>query len=288
MRPGSASAVFAVLAFAWTATAAAETLVVGPGERFAKPSQAARAAKAGDTVLIRKGVYVDVATWDAERLTIRGEEGSEKTVIRFDESIGRIAGGKGLWVVNARDCTIEGVGFEGAKCPDNNAAGLWIGAPTGTTTVVRCRFTRNQNGILTSARPDAEIRLDGCVFRENGFGDGYTHNIYVGRIRKLTCVRIVSDHCNRGHLLKSRAEATEIVDSVFDDGDDGVSSYLVDCPNGGKVRLVGCRLVQSPKATNGKMVAIGEEGAYPDTDFVNERNVFEDRRGSGSEVVLKK
>lgn len=74
MRPGFASAVFAVLAFAWTA--AAETLVVGPGERFAKPSQAARAAKAGDTVLILKGVYVDVATWDTERLTIRGEEGA--------------------------------------------------------------------------------------------------------------------------------------------------------------------------------------------------------------------
>ena len=38
----------------------AETLLVGCGEKYEKPSQAARVAKDGDTILIKKGVYIDV------------------------------------------------------------------------------------------------------------------------------------------------------------------------------------------------------------------------------------
>ena len=78
----------------------------------------------------------------------------------------------------------------------------------------------------------------------------------------------------RGHNLKSRARETEILNSVFDDGKDGVSSYLVNCPNGGKVSMKNCRLVQSPMASNSIMVSIGEEGAYPDTVFNNIGNKF--------------
>jgi hypothetical protein len=98
----------------------------------------------------------------------------------------------------------------------------------------------------------------------------------------------VSDHAVKGHDLKSRARETVIVNSVFDDGDDGEASYLVNCPNGGRVRMTGCRLVQSPKASNGVMVAIGEEGAYDETEFWSERNSFENRRrDGGQEVVLR-
>jgi hypothetical protein len=36
------------------------------------------------------------------------------------------------------------------------------------------------------------------------------------------------------------------------------------------------------------MVSIGEEGAYPGTEFDDDMNEFENRRHSGTEVVLKK
>ena len=278
----------AAAAAAAVMSASAATLTVGRGEKYEKPSQAAKAAKDGDTIVIKKGVYVDVASWNASKLTIKGADGADKTVVRYSDSIERIAAGKALWVVNGSGCTVEGVAFVGAKCPDNNAAGLWIGAKDGKTTVSKCKFTKNQNGILTSAQPEAEILIRECTFRNNGNGDGYSHNIYVGKVKKLTCEKIVSDHCNKGHNLKSRALATEIVDSVFDDGDDGVSSYIVNCPNGGKVRMSNCRLVQSPTASNGVMVSIGEEGAYPGTDFDDDMNEFDNRRSSGTEVVLKK
>lgn len=269
-------------------TAPAETLTVGRGEKYEKPSQAAKAAKDGDTIVIKKGIYVDVASWNAANLTIKGEEGAAKTIIRYSDKIERIAAGKALWVINGKDCKVEGVTFEGAKCPDKNAAGLWIGPAEGKTTVVKCAFKKNENGILSSAQPNAEIQIDECTFKDNGNGNGLSHNIYIGKVKKLTCNKIVSDHCNKGHNLKSRALATEIVDSVFDDGDDGTSSYLVNCPNGGKVRMANCKLVQAETASNGVMVSIGEEGAYPGTDFDDDMNEFENRRHSGTEVVIKK
>lgn len=282
------SCVLAV-AFAIAAGSAfSETLTVGRGEKYEKPSQAAKAAKDGDTIIIKKGVYVDCASWNASNLTIKGAEGAAKTIIRYSDSMKRIAAGKALWVVGGSNCTVEGVTFEGAKCPDNNAAGLWIGAASGTTKVVDCVFKKNQNGILSSAQPEAEIAIVGCTFRENGNGDGYSHNIYIGKVKKLTCSKITSDHCNLGHCLKSRALETVIEESVFDDGDDGISSYLVNCPNGGKVRMSSCKLVQSATASNGVMVSIGEEGAYPGTEFDDDMNEFENRRHGGTEVVLKK
>ena len=275
-------------AFAAMMSVSADTLTVGRGEKYEKPSQAAKVAKDGDTIVLKKGVYVDVASWNANKLTIKGADGADKTIIRYSDSMERIAAGKALWVINGSDCKVEGVSFEGARCPDNNAAGLWIGAKSGKTTVDKCKFTKNQNGILTSAQPEAEILINECTLKNNGNGDGYSHNIYVGKVKKLTCTKIVSDHCNLGHNLKSRALATDIIDSVFDDGDDGISSYLVNCPNGGKVKMSGCKLVQSETASNGVMVSIGEEGAYPGTDFDDDMNEFENRRHAGTEVVLKK
>ena len=71
--------------------------------------------------------------------------------------------------------------------------------------------------------------------RPNGNGDGYSHNIYVG-----------------------------------------------------KVKMSGCKLVQSETASNGVMVAIGEEGAYDETEFWSENNTFVNKREEGGqEVVLR-
>ena len=64
---------FAATAFAQDpATGAAPRgLRVGPGEAFAKPSDAARAARDGDTVVIEAGEWKgDVCVWRANDLTI--------------------------------------------------------------------------------------------------------------------------------------------------------------------------------------------------------------------------
>ena len=267
------------LAMATVATGA--ELNVGPGAAFGKPSEAAKVAKDGDTVRIAAGVWRgDVCIWRANNLTILGE-GPDKTIL---DAEGRTAAGKGLWVVQGTNVTIRGVTLRGAACRDRNGAGIRHEAD-GALMVSECRFEDNEDGFLSGVATNAVLTFERCVFRGGGFGDGYSHNIYVGRAKKLIFRDCVSDHAREGHALKSRALETVIERCVFDDGDDGRCSYLVNCPNGGHVSISGCRFVQSPVAPNGTMVSVGEEGAYPDSylDIATD-NVFENRRASGTKV----
>ena len=262
--------------------AAGRELRVGPGEAFAKPSNAARAARDGDTVHIAEGEWRgDVCVWKANDLTILGA-GADATVL---DAEGRAAAGKGLWVVQGTNVTIQGMTLRGAACPDRNGAGIRHEAD-GALFVMDCRFENNENGVLSGVATNAVLTFERCVFRDNGAGDGYSHNLYVGRAKKLVFRDCLSDHAREGHALKSRALETVVENCVFDDGNDGRSSYLVDCPNGGRVRIDGCRFVQSPVAPNGTMVSVGEEGAYPDSllDLDRSRNAFENRRASSTEV----
>ena len=262
-------------------SAAPRVLRVGPGEAFARPSDAARAARDGDTVLIAAGTYRgDVCVWRANDLRILGA-GADATVL---EAEGRAAAGKGLWVVQGTNVAIRGVSLRGAACPDRNGAGIRHEAD-GALAIADCRFERNENGFLSGVATNAVLTFERCVFRDNGAGDGYSHNVYVGRAGKLVFRDCISDHAREGHALKSRALATVVENSVFDDGDDGRCSYLVDCPDGGRVRIAGCRFVQSPVAPNGTMVSVGEESVRPGSvlDLAPD-NRFENRRSNGTEV----
>ena len=189
---------FATTAFAQDPATAPRELRVGPGEAFAKPSDAARAARDGDTVVIEAGEWKgDVCVWRANDLTILGA-GADATVL---DAEGRAAAGKGLWVVQGTNVAIRGVTLRGAACPDRNGAGIRHEAD-GALTVTDCR-----------------------------------------------------------------------------------SSYLVDCPNGGRVRIAGCRFVQSPVAPNGTMVSVGEEGGLHPGSVLDQRdNRFENRRANGTEI----
>ena len=276
--------VFLAAISAAASTVFSATIKVGPNESCKRPSAAARMAQDGDTIVIAAGEYKgDVCAWRANNLIIRGA-GIGKTVLDAD---GRICMGKGLWVICGANIKIEGITFKGAKCPDRNGSGIRLDA-NGDLTIKSCSFEGNENGILTGAFPDSTVTVDKCVFYKNGHGDGYSHNLYIGAIKKLVFKNSSSSHALKGHNLKSRAHETVILNSVFDDGQDGTSSYLVNCPNGGKVLMKGCKLVQSPAASNGIMVSIGEEGAYPDTKFENKANKFRNLRPQGGqEVVLK-
>ena len=277
--------VFLAAISAAASTVFSATIKVGPNEACKRPSAAARMAQDGDTIVIAAGEYKgDVCAWRANNLIIRGA-GIGKTVLDAD---GRICMGKGLWVICGANIKIEGITFKGAKCPDKNGSGIRLDA-NGDLTIKACSFEGNENGILTGVFPEATVTVDKCVFYKNGHGDGYSHNLYIGKIKKRVFKNSSSSHALMGHNLKSRALETVILNSVFDDGQDGTSSYLVNCPNGGKVTMKGCTLVQSPAASNGIMVAIGEEGAYPDTKFENKGNKFRNLRPQGGEeVVLKK
>lgn len=298
MKKTSTVLVSAVLfgqAFVWDAQAA-RTLHVGADKEYKSPSQAINAAQAGDTILIAEGVWSNDTVYcpKTPNVTIRGA-GIGKTVIdgtAFNAPSSaqggpHLAGWKGLWVVTGTGWTIEGVTFRNAHVPADagaNGAGLRYEAD-GDVTIRNCSFTDCQNGILCGRLPNATMTIENCVFRANGNhadrwgGDeGYTHNLYIGEIKELVFRNSVSDHAWRGHDLKSRAHKTTIEDSIFDDGHDGRSSYLVNCPNGGVITIRGCRFVQSETASNRVMISIGEEGPYPHTTLTESDNTFKDYR----------
>jgi hypothetical protein len=234
---------------------AAETLRVGPGERFATPSAAARAARDADTVLIAPGTYRDCAVWRAAGLTIAAMPGGAV------EITGPVCGDKALFVTVGPRISITGIGFRGATSTAGNGAGIRMeGADL---TVRNARFIDNQNGILTSANiPQGRLLIEDSLFRANGaLLRECAHGLYAGRLALVTIRRSRFEDTRICHHVKSRAARTEILDSVIADGDDRLASYLVDIPNGGDLLLRNSELRKGPRAENTEAaVVIGAEG----------------------------
>lgn len=252
------------------AGAMAEILLVGPAERLRLPSEAARIASPGDTIRIAPGTYTDCATWRAGHITIEAAPGGEVVIT------GPVCGRKGLFVTAAAGITIRGLTFRGAVSIDGNAAG--IRAEGGDLTIFASRFEDNQNGILTSHLPGARLLVEDSVFLRNGARvHECAHGLYAGHIAALVVRRSRFEGTRVCHHLKSRAELTELTDTVIEDGPAGTSSYLVDIPNGGDLLMRGNRLSKGPHTGNAlAAVMIGAEGVtHPTSRLVIEGNAFE-------------
>ena len=191
--------------------------------------RAAAVARDGDTVEIAGGDYHgDVAVWRANRLRIVGL--APRPHLFGD---GRDAEGKGIWVVRGDDTVIENVEISGAQVVDRNGAAIRL---EGRNLVLRDAYLHdNENGLLTGAKADSEVTIEHCELARNGNGDGFTHNLYVGAIAKLTVTCSYLHHAVAGHNLKSRAAISVVSDSRLADEADGRASYEADFPNGGDV-----------------------------------------------------
>jgi len=235
-------------------TAPGRVLQVGPGRTYAVPSAAAAVAQAGDVIKIDGGDYRgDVASWTVNNLTICGM-GSRARLF----ANGNNARGKGLWVVSGANITIDNIEFRDTTVPDQNGAGIRA-EHTGDLRITNSGFYDNENGILANAG-SATITIENSEFARNGRGDGYTHNIYVNQIDRLTVNSSYFHEAKVGHNLKSRARESIIQNSYFMDGASGTSSYLADFPNGGRVYLRGNLFHKGPNAQNNNAIAYGLEG----------------------------
>ena len=265
---------FSALLLALTLPLTAAELHVGAGHPYATPSAAARVAKDGDTIRIHAGTYRgDVCVWRTNRLKLIGD-GADKTIL---DSEGKVCQGKGIWILQGKETEVSGITFTGAKCPDKNGAGIRLEG--NGLTVKACTFRENENGILCGALPECEVTIEGSTFERNGAGDGYSHNLYIGMIKRLTFTRNSTHHANIGHALKSRALENIIRHNRFDDGTDGKSSYLLDLPNGGKAVVTDNYFRQSPLASNAKIYSFGEEKPlHPVQDLKMDRNTLIDLR----------
>ncbi len=227
---------------------------IGPSRAIKTIAKAASLAKANTIIEVDAGEYAgDVAVWTQDNLTLRAVGGRVKLV-----ASGAAAEGKGIWVVRSGQMTIEGFDFVGARVPDHNGAGIRF--EQGFLRVRDCTFTHNENGILTSNQPDAQLEIENSEFGFNGYGDGLSHNLYVGEIARLTVRGSYFHHAKGGHLLKSRAETNHIVYNRLTDETGGSASYELDLPNGGIAYVVGNIIQQSSQTKHRRIISYGAEG----------------------------
>lgn len=271
--------------------ALAATLEVGPGKPYAAPCAAIAAAQPNDTITIdAAGSYVgDVCGITKSGLTIKGVGGRPKI-----DAGGKIAESKGTWVVHANDITIENVELFGAHSAngsspsDQNGAGI---RGQGTNLTVRgCYIHDNDNGILGGGITEGvgDVTIENTEFSHNGFGDGYSHNVYVNHVAKLVFRFNYSHDVAEGHLLKSRAD-TNVVAYNRLTGEGGTDSYEIDLPNGGIAYVIGNVVQQGKTSHNPGIIAFGEEGPHangtPDHLFVINNTVVNEL-GKGTFVLV--
>ncbi|MEA2698695.1 MAG: hypothetical protein QOI66_2966 [Myxococcales bacterium] len=257
--------------FGASAAQAAATLAVGPGKMYAAPCAAFAAASDGDIVQIdAAGNYAgDVCSIARNNLAIRGVGGGRAHI----DAAGKNAGGKGTWVITGNNTTVENIEFSGATVVDQNGAGI---RQEGTNLTIRnCFFHDNDDGILVSPNTASDVLIERSEFGHNGFGDGFSHNMYIGKVHKFTLQFSYTHHAKIGHNVKTRANENHILYNRIMDEVDGTSSYSVDVSYGGTTFLIGNLIQQGLHTDNPTIVAYGAEGiSNAGTDLYVVGNTF--------------
>lgn len=236
----------------------ASTYKVGSTREYKSPNALylANVLQDGDTIEIDAETYTGIpslAVWQKNDLLIKGIGG----LVKLDAD-GQSIWSKAIWVLAGNNITVEGIEFFGAKVPDKNGAGIRLDG-TGMT-VKKCFFHDNENGILTSNPNAGDILIEYSEFANNGYGDGQSHNLYIGRVNTLTFRFNYSHHTIIGHNIKSRANENYILYNRIMDEESGNSSRLIDLSYGGFSIVMGNLLMQGNNAPNNNMVGYGLEG----------------------------
>lgn len=236
-------------------TAAGRVLNVGAGQTYAVPSAAAAVARDGDVIRIAAADYRgDVATWRNNNLTICGVGGRARLF-----ADGNSAGGKAIWVVSGSNVTVDSIEFRNARVTSRNGAGIRA-EHGGWLRVRNSGFFDNENGILTHNTAGTSLIIEGSEFARSLVIGGLGHNLYVGKIDRLSVTGSHFHEANVGHNLKTRARESVVENSYFMDGPTGTSSYLADFAEGGRVVLRGNLFHKGPNAQNPSAISYGSEG----------------------------
>jgi hypothetical protein len=234
---------------------------VGPLRTYTNCTQVAPLVQDGDTVEIDDATFVNQnqVAWTKNNLLIRGAGANYAKLVAGADLLAN-TNGKGIFVVSGANVEIERIEFSSAKVIDNNGAGIRMEGAN--LYVHHCDFTQNEMGILTGAIPNSSLRMEYCVFSNNGSTNnpGYQHNVYVGHIDSfLFRYNISKDAIAEGHELKSRASYNEIVYNQIANIT-SVDSRTIDLPNGGIAILVGNYIEQGPNSANSNIIGYGLEG----------------------------
>ena len=255
---------------------------VGSSRTYTAPSQVSSLVQNSDTVEIDAGVYPsNVCRWLADSLVLRAVGGFAQL-----QANGLTYGDKGIWVVDGSHTTIEWIEFTGAVSTSHNGAGIRLEASD--LTVRHCYFHNNEDGILTGVYP-GKVTIEFSEFGYNGYGDGFSHNLYIGHTDTLLFRFNYSHHCNVGHELKSRAAVNIIYCNRISNEVTGNASREIDLPNGGLAIISGNIIEQGPNSQNSNIIGYGLEGlSNPGPqEFYLVNNTMINDRASGTFVQIQ-
>ncbi len=266
----------ATAALATSRLRAQPPLRVGPGLEIKTLAEAAQRARDGDVLEVQAGDYAhDVAVWPQSRLTLRAVGGRVRLIAE-----GASAQGKGIFVTQGERMRIEGFDFLGCRVPDENGAGIRL--EKGSLFLKNCRFRDNENGVLTSADPNARLEAEDCEFGPVVRHEGQNHNIYVGPIAYFRAQGCYSHQGQAGHLIKSRAAVNHIFYNRLTDELGGHASYELEFPDGGLAVVIGNVIQQSATTENPHIISYGAEGyRWPRNGLFLVNNTIVDQRSAG-------
>ncbi|MBT9486024.1 MAG: hypothetical protein IV093_00655 [Rubrivivax sp.] len=281
--------------FCVASAAPAATLVVGPGGAPLDLAQALAQAQDGDVIELLPGRYNGEPMLINKRLTLRGGEGgAQRPVLVADAKNAEL---RAIWTVRDAEVTVENIEFSGARGRNGSAAGIRL--DSGKLTLRRCAFFDNEVGVVTGNNETTELVVEDSEFgRTPQVVGGLFHQLYAGRIHRVS-IRGSRFHSGfEGHLIKSRARQTLIAYNLVYDGQDGQSSYEVDLPAGGDAVLIGNIIGQGRGTQNPVVVSYGVEGrTWPRNRLLLSHNTlisdaplawylraWADRLGAGTEV----
>jgi hypothetical protein len=248
-------------------------LKVGPGQTYSRPCEALTAAADGATVQIDAGTSYsgDVCAVLANNLTIRGVNGRPKI-----DAAGLNAAGKGTWVFEGNNITVDTMELTGATSPSPNNNGAGIRMEGQNLTVLSSYIHDNQEGVLVNTDPSSQILIQSTEFNHNGFGDGLTHNIHVLSAARLTVQYSYSHNGNAGHLLETGAAENYVLYNRLT-SEDGTTSVLLNINNGGRSFVLGNLVEKGLNDQAGGMLGYllgGPNANNPSTELYVANNTF--------------
>lgn len=256
------------------------------GSSIPDPKSASTLAQDGDTVDIayNSNPYLAYESkWPQNNLLIRGS-GAGRPMLKAETfSVTQ----KAIFVIQGNNITIENIGFSNCTVPDKNGAGIRVEGVN--LTVRHCLFLENEMGILAGDKANSEILVEYCEFAFSGYGDGYSHNIYINHVEKFVFQYNYSHDCKIGHLVKSRAFNNYILYNRLDSPQNGTPSREIDLPNGGVAVIIGNIIRQTPSGENSNLIGYGLEGlSNPQPhDICINNNTIINEKSNGSFVQLQ-
>ena len=268
--------IFLLSFFTLSNFAQAETLYVGLDKQYKLPSQAIRAAKDGDIILIDAGLYKsDYAVFSVNNLTLKSIGGYAH--IRARKSI---RNKKAIWVIRGDNVIVDGIKFTGAYVSDKNGAGIRMEGRK--LTIKNSFFENNEINLLTSNDDWQELYITDSVFSTPRKHKFIPHNIYAGSIKYFSIKNSKIYKAHQGHNIKSRAKVTRIINNEIYDADDYGASYQIDISYGGDVYISGNIIKKGSRAENNSIIAYAAEGVnYEENKIVIENNhIYNEKRNA--------